>query len=146
MPKRYIPALIIFMALIGSTIYFYQQESTYIRGMKTAQGVVVKLGSRSTSVVTDNKKTTKTNTQALVDFKVDGSTYRAEGRAMGYPRWKIGQSVDVYYSPDIPQHSRIKRWDELYFYTLLSAFFLLCLILIGAINFIIYRVRGRPFS
>ena len=65
---------------------------------------------------------------------------------MGYPDWKIGQSVDVYFSPKDPRHSRIKRWDELYFYTLISAFFLACCVFFGVINFIVYKIRGRPLS
>jgi len=63
------------------------------------------------------------HTQAVVDFKVNHSVYTVEGRAMGYPRWKIGQVVEVYYSEKDPGMARIKRWDEIYFCTLISSFF-----------------------
>jgi hypothetical protein len=146
MPKRYIPALIIVVALIGLTIYFYQQESTYIKGMEITTGVVAGLGNKSTSTTTINGKMTTVNTQALVDFQFNGSTYRVNGRAMGYPDWKIGQPVDVYFSPKDPGKSRIKRWDELYFFTFVSAFFLIACVFFGIINFIVYKVRGKPLS
>jgi len=146
MPKRYIPALIIFVALIAATFYFYQQESTYIKGMSMATGAVVGLGNKSTATTTINHHKTTTKTQALVDFQYNGVTYRTAGRAMGYPRWKVGQSVDVYFSPQNPHRSRINRWDELYAHTLLSAFFLICIVLLGTINFIVYKIRGKPLS
>lgn len=155
MPIRYIPAVIIFLALIAATIYFYQQESTFIKGMNVTRGVVVGLGSKSTFTTSTNvnarhgtsdQNQTTVNTQAIVDFQVDGSKHRVRGRAMGYPRWQIGQSVDVYFSPRNPGQARIKRWDEVYFHTLLSGFFLIACALFALINFMIYKIRGRPLS
>lgn len=155
MPLRYIPAVIIFLAVSAATIYFYQQESTYINGMNIARGVVIGHGNKSTFTTTtnvgpsqgnSNQKQKTVNTQAIVDFQVNGSKYRVAGRAMGYPGWKIGQSVDVYYSADNPRHSRIKRWDEVYFHTLLSGFFLIAMVIFAMINFIVFKIRGRPLS
>lgn len=83
MPLRYIPALIIVIGLIGATIYFYQVESSYIKGMKIASGELVDLGNRSTSSTSINGNETTANTQTIVDFEANNSTYRVEGRAMG---------------------------------------------------------------
>lgn len=146
MPARYIPALIIVIALIGSTIYFYNKESAYISGMSIAPGEVVALGSKSTSTVSVNGNKSTTNTQAIVEFTASGATYKSEGRAFGYPDWKIGQEVHVYYLPANPEKSRIKRVDEVYFYTAISGFFALCCFVFGSINYLVFRVRGRPLS
>ncbi len=146
MPRRYIPALIIVIALIGSTIYFYNEETSYIKDMTVAEGRVVALGEKSTATTKVNGKSTTTNTQAIVEFEANNTTYRVEGRAMGYPRWEIGQIVDVYYSEKKPNIARIKRWDEIYFFTIISAFFLSCCLFFGSINFLVYKVRGKPLS
>lgn len=146
MPARYIPALIIVIALLGAAIYSYKVESSYISEMSITPGVVIGLGSKSTSSTTINGKKTSTNTQALVDFKVANATYRAEGRAMGFPRWNIGQNVEVYFSQINPRESRIKRWDEVYFFTTICSFFLSFALLFGTINFVIYKVRGQVLS
>lgn len=146
MPLRYIPALIIVIALICSTIYAYQEESSYIDGMAVTEGVVVDLGSRSTSSVTINGTTTKTNTQAIVDFEVNDAVFRVEGRAAGYPLWEIGSTTPVYYSVNNPDKARIKRFDEVYFFTIASAFFLGCCLLFAFINFLVYKIRGTPLS
>jgi len=146
MPKRYIPALVIFVALIWSTIYFYKQESSYIVGMTKGKGVVVLLGDKSTSSISFIGRTTTTNTQAIVDFEANNLTYRIEGRGLAYPRWKIDQTVDIYFSQENPTLARINRWDELYFFTILSSFFLGCLIFFATLNFIVYKIRGRPLS
>lgn len=146
MPARYIPALIIVAILLGCVIYAYQFESSYIKGMKQTSGMVAKLGSRSTSTITINGETTTSNTQALVDFQVNNTTYRVEGRAMGIPRWDIGQTVVVLFSEADPSRARIQRWDEIYFYTLICSFFLACCVFFGALNFIVYKVRGKPLS
>ena len=146
MPLRYIPALVITIALIFSTLYAYKRESSYIEGMAVAEGVVTELGSRSKSSVTINGTTTKTNTQALVDFEVNGTVFRAEGRAAGYPLWEVGSKVPVYYSVNNPDKARINRFDEVYFFTLISAFFLICCLLFAFINFLVYKIRGKPLS
>ncbi len=146
MPLRYIPALIIVIALIGATIYSYQLESSYIKGMKLASGELVALGNKSTSSTSINGNKTTANTQAIVDFEANNSTYKVEGRAMGYPRWEIGQTVEVYFSEKNPNKARIKRWDEIYFFTVISSFFLNFCLLFGIINFIVYKIRGRPLS
>ena len=146
MSRRYIPALIIVLVLIGATIYLYDKESTYISGMSIATGKVVALGSKSTSSMSIPGKTTTRNTQAIVAFTVSGTSYRSEGRAFGYPDWKIGQTVEVYYSAANPKMSRIKRFAEVYFFSLVSAFFLSACIVFGAINYVVYKIRGRPLS
>ena len=146
MPLRYIPALIIVIALLCSTVYFYTEETAYINGMAVTEGTVVALGSKSTSSTTTNGKPTQTNTQAIVEFDSDGTTVRVEGRAMGYPHWEIGRTVGVYYAENNPSEARIKRWDEVYFFTLVSAFFLSVCLLFAAINFLVYKVRGKPLS
>lgn len=160
MPRRYIPALILVLGLAISTIYLFNKETAYIKGMAVASGKVVALGNKSTStvsfssgvvlgknntsVVSTNSHTT--NTQALVDFSVSGSTYRSEGRGFGYPKWRVGQAAEVYYSSDNPKINRIKRFDEVYFYSIISAFFLSFCILFGSINYLVYKIRGRPLS
>lgn len=146
MAPRYIPAVVIFVALVLASAYFYQKESSFIEGMNTTSGTVVALGGKSTSSVETNGQTRSSNTQALVDFTVDGKTWRAEGRALGVPRWAPGEKVDVYYSPDNPETSRIKRWDELYFLTLLCLSFVAFILVFGTINFIVYKKTGRPLS
>jgi len=60
MPLRYIPALIIFIALIGATIYAYDAESSFIKGMQISEGELVALGSRSRSSRTINGRGTTT--------------------------------------------------------------------------------------
>lgn len=146
MPFRYIPALIIVLALAGASIYFYQIESSYVDGMQVASGEVVGLGSSSTSSVTTNREKTTSNTQAIVDFEVNQSTFRTEGRALGFPEGKLGQSVKVYYSEGNPETARIKRWDEVYFFTLICLSFFVASLILVAINFIVYKIRGRPLS
>lgn len=146
MPLRYIPALMIVIALIGSTIYSYQIESTYIKGMRLTSAELVALGAKSTSSTSVNGNQTTTNTQAIADFEVNNSVYRVEGRALGYPRWEIGQKVEVYFSEKNPNRARINRWDELYFFTGISALSLSFCLLFGMINFIVFKVRGRPLS
>lgn len=146
MPKRYIPALIIFIALLGAAIYSYQIESSYINAMEIAAGEVVSLGSKSTVTTSINGNAKKTNTQAIVNFTVNDKTYTAKGRSMGYPYWQVGQSVEVYYSVNNPKESRINRIDELYNFTLWFLFFISASVLFATINFIVYKVRGRPLS
>lgn len=146
MPKRYIPALIIFIALLASAIYSYQLESSFISAMKITTGEVVSLGSKSTATTSINGNTKKINTQAIVDFTVNEKTYTAKGRSMGYPYWQIGQNVEVYYSAENPKKSRINRIDELYNFTLWFLFFIGGSTLFATINFIVYKVRGRPLS
>ncbi len=146
MPLRYIPALVIIIGLTVATVYFYNEESSYISGMEITSGRVVALGGKSKSTITFIGSKSSANTQALVDFTVDGSTYRSEGRAMGLPGWEVGQTVDVYFSEQDPEKSRIKRWDELYFFTAICSFFLGFCLLFATVNFIVYKVRGRPLS
>lgn len=146
MPARYIPALVFLIALTAATIYFYNDESSFIEGMSVAQGEVVALGSRSTSSSSINGRSSSSNTQALVDFEVNGKLYRVDGRAMGYPEWTIGQKVEVYYSPEKPATARIKRWDELYFLSLICAFFISTSLVFSLVNFVVYKVRGKPLS
>ena len=146
MALRYIPAVVIFIALIMATLYFYSEESSYISAMKLSTGIVTELGSNSSSSVTINGKKKSSNTQALVKFTIGSSKYTAEGRALGFPRWNIGQEVGVYYSPENPDISRINRWDELYFFTLICVHFIAAILLFSLVNFIVYKVRGRPLS
>ena len=155
MPLRYIPALIIFIGLLGAGSYSYKVESSYIKGMKTITGELVALGSRSVSSRRINDDEGKvnihnheggSNTQALVDFEFNNTTFRVEGRAMGYPRWKLGQKVEVYFSESNPSEARINRWDEVYFFTLISSFFIIFCLVFSIINFVVYKVRGRPLS
>jgi len=146
MAPRYIPAVVIFVALIMATIYFYSEESSYISGMKLSTGIVTELGSNSSSSVTINGKKKSSNTQALVKFTIGSSKYIVEGRALGFPRWNVGQEIGVYYSPDNPNISRINRWDELYFFTLICAHFIAAILLFSLVNLIVYKVRGRPLS
>ncbi|HED36727.1 MAG TPA: hypothetical protein ENI76_00540, partial [Ignavibacteria bacterium] len=127
MAPRYIPALIIFIASIIATVYFYTEESSFIKGMNLTTGVVARLGNKSSSSFTSNDIKESSNSQALVDFTVGTSKYRAEGRALGIPRWNVGQKVGVYYSLDNPNISRINRWDELYFFTLIGVHFIVIL-------------------
>ncbi len=146
MAPRYIPALVIFIALIITAVYFYTEESSFIKGMNLTTGVVSGLGSESSSSITSNGIKESSNTQALVNFTVGSSKYTAEGRALGIPRWNVGEKVGVYYSPDNPNISRINRWDEMYFFTLICAQFIVIILLFGLVNFIVYKVRGRPLS
>lgn len=146
MPARYIPASIIAILSLVATIFFYLSESDFIRDMKITSGKVIKLGNKSTSTISINGKKTTTNTQAIVEIVVGNGTYVSEGRSFGVPKWEVGQDVEVYYSADDPKISRIKRWDELYFFTLISAFFLISCVVLGLVNYIVYRVRGRPLS
>lgn len=146
MASRYIPALVIFFTLSITTIYFYIEESSYVAGMKLTVGVVSEFGNKSTSSITANGGEKSSSTQALVKFTVDSSNYKAEGRALGIPSWSIGQKVGVYYSPENPKKSRINRWDELYFFTLIGAHFIVVILLFSLVNFIVYKVRGRPLS
>lgn len=146
MAPRYIPAVVIFIALIIATVYFYKEESSYISGMKLSTGVVTALGDNSFLSVVTNGGKESSNTQAIVEFTVGTSKYLTEGRALGFPRWRVGQEVGVYYSPENPNISRINRWDELYFYTLIFGHFLAAVLLFSLVNFIVYKVRGRPLS
>jgi len=146
MPARYIPGLIVFIALIFGGAYSYHVESSYINGMTTTKGEVVAFGSRSTSTRTTNDVEKTVNTQAIVNFVVNNETYRVEGRAMGYPDWVLGQDVEVYFAKHNPNEARINRWDEIYFFTLICSFFISTTILFSIINFIVYKVRGRPLS
>jgi len=146
MAPRYIPALIIFIGLIIATAYFYSKESSFISDMKLTTGIVTGLGGKSSSSITMNGKKESNNTQALVKFSVAASSYRVEGRALGFPQWTVGQKVGIYYSQDNPNISRINRWDELYFFTLICAHFIAAILLFSIINYIVYKVRGRPLS
>lgn len=146
MPLRYIPAVIVLIALIGAVIYSYQIESSYIKGMNTISGELVALGDKSTFTTSINEIEERVNTQAIVDFEVNNSTYTVEGRAMGYPRWKLGKTVEVYFSESNPSEARINRWDEIYFFTLIFSFFLSCCTFFCVINFVVYKVKGRPLS
>ena len=56
MPLRYIPALVIFIALIIATAYLYNEESTYISGMKLTTGIVSGLDGESSLSITSNRK------------------------------------------------------------------------------------------
>jgi hypothetical protein len=144
MTARYIPGLIIFIALIIGGAYSYHVESSYINGMTITSGEVVAFGNRSISTRTSNDIEKTVDTQAIVYFKVNNETYRVEGRAMGYPYWELGQGVEVYFAKDNPKQTRINRWDEIYFFTLTCSFFISTTILFSIINFIAYKLRGRP--
>lgn len=146
LPLRYIPALVIIIGLICCTAYFYLTESAFINDMEITSGKVVELGNRSTSAITVNGKTSQVNTQAIAEFLLDGKTYRVAGRGFGYPRWKVGQAVDIYYSPEDPRQARIHRLDELFIFTFISAFFLIACLLFAGANFIVYKIRGKPLS
>lgn len=147
MPKRYILGLIIFLLTIAATIYFLHIESSYTDNFEITEGIVFELGDKSTSYVGVNGTKTTENTQAIVSFKVAGKKYISEGRGPGYyPRWKINQKVNVLYSRDNPELSRIDRLDELYFFTILGLFFTSAFIILGSINYLYYKITGNPFS
>ena len=67
MAPRYIPAVVIFIALIIATVYFYTEESSYISDMKLSAGVVTELGNKSTTTVTINGKKKSSNTKHLLN-------------------------------------------------------------------------------
>lgn len=146
MKLSYLPAGIVIAALLASTAYFYHHESSFIAPMKVASGTVVAFGNGSKVTTTVNGVSNTRGIQALVDFSVGDMRYRAEGRAMGLPEWQLGQAANVFYLPGDPQVSRISRTDEAYFFTLLSAFFLVAMLLCAAINFIFHVVRNRRVS
>ncbi|MGB1581134.1 MAG: DUF3592 domain-containing protein [Nevskiales bacterium] len=146
MPKRYIPALVFVIALAICTTYFYVQESRFIEGMALAQGKVQSLGAGSSKQTSAFGKSVTTPTQAIVAFRVEGKTYKSRGRAMGLPAWLPGDTVGVYYNPQDPRQSRIQRFDELYFHSLIPGMFLLGALLFASINFLVYKLRGRPLS
>lgn len=146
MPLRYIPAVIIFIGLCLSTAYLYSQEARFIEGMTVTEGAVIGFGDKSSSSTTINGNTESENTQPLVEYSVRGDKYISEGRALGLPKWELGQTARIYYRESSPEVSRIGRFDELYFYTLLSGFFLIAITFFGLLNFVVYKVRGKPLS
>lgn len=143
MRDSYIPICVVLAALFTSTIYLYRHESSFLKPMAITSGTVAAHGNRSIVTTTINGVSTTRGNQALVDFFVGGTRYRAEGRAMGRPSWQLGQVVDVYYLPSDPKVSRISRTDEAYFFTLLSGFFLVAMLLCAAINFAFRALRNR---
>lgn len=146
MRLSYLPAGIVIAALLASTAYFYHHESSFLSPMKVASGTVAAFGNRSNITTTINGVSNTRGTQALVDFSVEGMRYRTEGRAVGLPNWQLGQTVDVHYLPGDPLVSRISRADEIYFFTLLSAFFLVAMLICGAISFIFASVRNKRMA
>jgi hypothetical protein len=114
--------------------------------MKLSEGVVSQLSFIKSSDIKINDRKGAGHTEAIVGFTVNSINYKVKSRALGIPKWHMGKKVGVYYLPEDPNISRINRWDELYFYTLICAHFLTAILLISFVNFIVYKVRGRPLS
>ncbi|HWV14452.1 MAG TPA: DUF3592 domain-containing protein [Cellvibrio sp.] len=148
LPKKYIPALLLFILSLAATIYFFQLENGYIKNMHIVQGEIVGFGGKSgikeSSSQGGLKTSTFTHTQAIANFSKDGSIYRVEGRAAGFPRWQLQQKIEIYYSLENPKKSRINRFDELYFYTLLSGVLPLYIFLAFMFRFGVNALRKRP--
>lgn len=143
----YLPAIAIVLLLMCATGYFYIQESSYTQGMSTTSATIVGFGSKSRLTTNVAGARSSTDLQPIAEFQIDDKTYRIEGRALGYPRWQLGQSVDVFFFEQNPYHSRIKRFDELYFYSLLSAFFLITVFLSTLLNVVLRKfLRSEQFK
>jgi len=146
MPLRYIPALIIFTSLTASSIFFFKKDFEYLAGMKRTEGVVIRFGAKSVSTTTSGGSSASRNTQPIIRFNVEGESYLAEGRAMGIPRWEMGQASGVYYDPENPKKNRIDRFDEKFFYALICLFFLSGGLLFSLVNFTYYKKTGKVLS
>ena len=143
MPLRYIPALIIFISLAATSAYIFKKDLEYLTGMKRTEGVVFRFGAKSKSTTTGGGSR---NTQPIVRFNVEGESYLAEGRAMGIPRWEMGETSGVYYDPDNPKKNRIDRFDEKFFYAFLPFLFLCGGLFFALVNFTYYKKTGKVLS
>lgn len=146
MRARYIPAVILLTALLAGSIYLYKLESNYVKFMLIVEGEVVGHGAGSTSNLTVNGKTKTTSTQAIVEYKVNGVSYKVYGRSFGYPKWVVGQNVTVYYDPEKPKLARINRFDEMYLHTLLCLVFLFGGLFTAMFNYAVYKTTGKVLS
>lgn len=146
MRARYIPSVIFLCCLLAISIYLHRVESEYIKSMLIAEGEIVGHGAGSTSSSTVNGKTNTTSTQAIVKYKVNGDSYKVYGRGFGFPKWKIGESVTVYYDVANPKKARINRFDELYLHTSLCLFFLSGGLLTALFHYIVYKTTGKVLS
>ncbi len=135
MTSRYLPALFVIFCLFIVTSFLFVKESSSIEGFKSEEGMVTGFGSR---------KGTKRSTYTIVEYRVNDAVYACHSRGFGYPAWKVGDQVRVLYSTIDPSNSRISRIDEIYSHTLLFSFFLFTSLLFLLVNFIAFKIRGRP--
>ncbi|WP_372873111.1 DUF3592 domain-containing protein [Shewanella sp.] len=129
MSVKYIPAVVVVMLLCLATGYFYLQESSFTAGLTVTPATVIGFGSKARLSTSVNGQASSTDLQPVAEFQYAGTSYKVKGRALGYPRWQLGEVVDVYFSEQNPHQARIKRWDELYFHSLLSSAFLILTLL-----------------
>ncbi|WP_347333008.1 DUF3592 domain-containing protein [Marinimicrobium locisalis] len=146
MPRRYIPFVIIVITLIVGGGYFYHVESSYIEGMKEASGQVVDFEMREGSTVHRGDHKESWTRQAIVEFEANNASHRFIVRAFSYPKFEMGEGVDVYYSEGNPNKARVKRLDQVYFFTLICLIVLAYCAIFSLINFAVYKIRGRPLS
>lgn len=140
MSVKCIPAIVVVMLLCLATGYFYLQESSFTQGLTLTPATVVGFGSKARLSTSVNGQASSTDLQPVAEFQVAGTSYRVVGRALGYPRWQLGEVVEVYFAEQNPHQARIKRWDELYFYTLLSGAFLILTLLCPLLNIFIIKL------
>ncbi|WP_166836018.1 DUF3592 domain-containing protein [Rheinheimera pleomorphica] len=140
MSVKCIPAIVVVMLLCLATGYFYLQESSFTEGLTVTPATVVGFGSKAGLTTSVNGQASSTDLQPVAEFQYAGTTYSVEGRALGYPRWQLGEVVDVYFAEQNPHHARIQRWDELYFYTLLSGAFLILTLLCPLLNIFLRKL------
>jgi len=110
----------VLVALAISTLFLYKVESGYVSGFSLVSGHVShfeynKSSSRTGASTANRIKTT------VVSFKVKSKSY--DVRSRGFQRPEFSESIEVYYDPNDPSNARVNRFDELYFYTLISLFF-----------------------
>ncbi len=146
MRARYIPAVILLTGLLAGSIYLYKLESNYVKSMLIVEGQVVGHGAGSTSSSTANGETKTTSTQAIVEYRVNGVSYKVYGRSFGFPKWVVGEKITVYYDPDKPKLARINRFDEMYLHTLLCLVFLFGGLLTAMFNYVVYKTTGKVLS
>lgn len=111
-------ATLVILAILA--LYFYKIESDYVSNFLVASGTVgaINYKYRGATGTSDNRiRTTQ------VSFKVGAKRYSVDSRGLQVPRFS--GSVEVYYDPTDPSTARIKRIDEVYFFTLIMLFFLL---------------------
>lgn len=146
MRARYIPAVILLTGLLAGSIYLYKLESNYVKSMLIVEGEVVGHGAGSTSSSTVNGETKTASTQAIIEYRVNGVSYKVYGRSFGFPKWVVGEKITVYYDPDKPKLARINRFDEMYLHTLLCLVFLFGGLLFAMFNYVVYKTTGKVLS
>ncbi len=146
MRARYIPAVILLTGLLAGSIYLYKLESNYVKSMLIVEGEVVGHGAGSTSSSTVNGETKTASTQAIIEYRVNGVSYKVYGRSFGFPKWVVGEKITVYYDPDKSKLARINRFDEMYLHTLLCLVFLFGGLLTAMFNYVVYKTTGKVLS